>query len=84
MANTLGGAVGSLARISGSSSGKLVIIDMNVNSISGGSGQMYLQGGHVQTISGQSGDIFLDALVVDQIIGSSGTIYLLNGAKVLN
>ena len=84
VANNIGGAVGTLAQISGSSSGKLIVIDMNMNSISGGSGPMYLQGGHVQTISGQSGDIYLDALVVDQIIGSSGTIYLLNGAKVLN
>lgn len=84
VANGPNGLVGSLARISGSSSGKLVVIGMSVGTVSGGSGRMYLQSGHVQSISGQSGDIYLDALVVDRIIGSSGTIYLLNGAKVLN
>ncbi len=77
------GATGSLSEISSSSSGKLAIINMNINSISAGSGNIYIQGGHIKLIAHVSGDIYLDNVTVDQLSASSSKVYLLNGAKVL-
>ncbi len=78
------GSTGTLHEISSSSSGKLVLINMNVDTITAGSGRTFIQGGHIGLISSTSGDLYLDNVTVDQLTASSSTVHLINGAQVLN